>query len=76
MTDTIINESVEDSGVDSDAAGAGVKALSGKTDAEIKKMMETFREQHAVQASNSPFDLDLYNDFSEILSTEGLGTVN
>jgi hypothetical protein len=44
VTENIISESVEDIGIDSDGTGEGVKAFSGKTNDEIKKMMEAFRE--------------------------------
>jgi hypothetical protein len=76
VTDNIISESVEDSGIDSDGTGVAVKAFSGKTNDEIKKMMEAFREQNATPNPDSPYDMELFNDFSDVLSTERLGSVN
>jgi hypothetical protein len=76
VTENIISEAVVGGDMDNDGADTGVKVLSGKTDAEIKKMMKTFREREFKQDAGGPFDMELLNDFSEVLSTERLESVN
>ena len=63
-----ISESVEDSDIDSDGTGEGVKALSGKTNDEIKKIMESFREKQVVDEQDQEAGKQLYLDFSNVLS--------
>ena len=76
MTDNIISESVEDSGIDSDGTGVTVKAFSGKTNDEIKKMMEAFRENQVSDGHDDEDGSQLYLDFSEMLSLEGSSAIN
>ena len=76
VTENIISESVEDSGIDSDDNLAAVKAFSGKTNDEIKKMMETFRENHEKRDLEGSIGEQLFNEFNNILSIEGVGAVN
>jgi hypothetical protein len=76
VTDNIISESVEDSGIDSDGTGAAVKAFSGKTNDEIKKMMKAFRENQVSDEHDQEDGSQLYLDFNEILSIEGSSAIN
>ena len=74
VTENIISESVQ--GCDSDGNQAAVKALSGKTNDDIKKMMESFRENHEKRDLDSSIDNQLFNEFNGILSTEGSSAIN
>ena len=76
VTDNIISESVEDSGIDSDGTGVAVKAFSGKTNDEIKKMMKVFRENQVSDEHDQEDGSQLYLDFNEILSIEGSSAIN
>jgi len=73
-TDNIISESVEDS--DNDNNRAPVKALSEKTNDEIKKIKEAFRENQVSDEHDQEDGSQLYLDFSEILSIEGSSAIN
>ena len=74
MTDNIISESVER--CNNDDNQAPVKAFSGKTNDEIKKMMEAFRENQVVDEHDYEDGSQLYLDFSEMLSIEDSSAVN
>lgn len=66
LTGQAFNGSVEDSDIDSD--GAGVKVLSEKTNDEIKKIMETFRENQVVDEHGQEVGKQLFLDFDNVLS--------
>ena len=74
MTENIISESVER--CDSDANQAAVKALSEKTNDDIKKMMESFRENQVSDEHDHEVGSQMYYDFSEMLSIEGSSAMN
>jgi hypothetical protein len=74
VTENIISEQVER--CDSDDNQAGVKAFSGKTNDEIKKMMEAFRENQSTGDSEGPIGDQLFQEFGDILSVEGIGAIN
>ena len=63
VTDNIISESVEESGIESDGTVVAVKAFSGKTDAEIKKMMKSFRENQVSDGHDDEDGSQLYFGF-------------
>jgi exonuclease I len=75
-TDNIVSESVEDSGIDSDGTVEAVKVLSEKTKVDIKKIMESFRENQVSDEHDQEDESQLYLDFSEILSIEGSSAIN
>ena len=52
------------------------KVLSGKTNDEIKKMMEAFRENKVSDEHDQEDGSQLYLDFNEILSLEGSSAIN
>ena len=74
MTENIISAPVER--CDSDENQEGVKALSGKTNDDIKKMMETFRENQVIDEHDNEVGSQMYYDFSEMLSIEGSSAMN
>jgi hypothetical protein len=74
VTDNIISESVER--CDSDEKQAPVKVFSGKTNDDIKKMMESFRENQIIDEHDHEDGSQMYYDFSEMLSIEGSSAVN
>ena len=64
---------------DEDAPGkrtTAVKVLSGKSNDDIKKMLEIFRENQSVRDVDDSIGDQLFNKFSDILSTERSGAVN
>ena len=64
---------------DEDAPGkrtTAVKVLSGKSNDDIKKMLETFRENQSVRDVDDSIGDHLFNEFSDILSIERSGAVN
>jgi hypothetical protein len=74
VTENIISESADR--CDNDENRAGVKALSGKTNDEIKKMMKAFRENQVSDEHDQENGNQLYLDFSETLSIEGSSAIN
>ena len=78
VTENIISESVEkcDSGDIQENDEVGVKVLSEKTNDDIKKMMETFRENQSTRDVDNSIGDQLFHEFNDILSTEGGSAVN
>jgi hypothetical protein len=78
MIENLSSEAVEsfDAGDSKGTDGNGVKALSGKTNDEIKKMLEKFRETQSAGGSEDLVGDQLFQEFSNILSTEGIGAIN
>jgi hypothetical protein len=74
VTENIISGSAER--CDSDDNQAGVKLLSEKTNDEIKKMMKAFRENQSAGDSEGPIGDQLFQEFGDILSVEGIGAIN
>ena len=74
VTENIISAPVQR--CDNDDNQAGVKALSGKTNDDIKKMMESFREKQKMSEHDQAVGNQMYCDFSEMLSIEGSSTIN
>ncbi|MDB4304104.1 hypothetical protein N9934_04885 [Desulfosarcina sp.] len=74
VTENIISESVQR--CDNDDNQAGVKVLSGKTNDDIKKMMESFRENQVSDEHDHEVGNQMYCDFSEMLSIEGGSALN
>jgi len=74
VTENIISESVQrcDTG---DNRGA-VKALSEKTNDDIKKMMESFRNSQVIGEHDHEVGSQMYCDFAEMLSIEGSSAIN
>jgi hypothetical protein len=64
---------------DEDAPGkrtTAVKVLSEKTNEDINKILETFRENQSTRVVDHSISDHLFNEFSNILSTERSGAVN
>ena len=61
---------------DADLIDEGVKVISGKTNNDIKKMMKTFRENQEKCEPDESTVMELYESFSDILSTENVGAVH
>lgn len=64
---------------DVDAHGNGttaVKVLSGKSNDEIKKMLETFRENQKEYNPDDPEVINLYNEFKELMIPDRHRLVN
>jgi len=57
-------------------ADVAVKVLSEKTNDDIKKMMKTFRENQEKCEPDESTVMELYESFSDILSTENLGAAH
>ena len=74
VTENIISESADR--CDSDANQAAVKVLSEKTNDDIKKMMEAFRENQSAGDTEGPIGDQLFHEFGDILSVEGIGAIN
>ena len=74
VNENIISESVER--CDSDDNQAAVKVLSGKSHDDVLKMVETFRENQSTRDVDYSIGDQLFNEFSDILSTEGSSAVN
>ena len=53
-----------------------VKLLSEKTNDDIKKMMETFRKNQSTRDVDDSIGDQLFHEFNDILSTEGVSAVN
>jgi len=53
-----------------------VKVLNGKSNDDIKKMLETFRENQSVRNVDDSIGDHLFNEFTDILSTERSDAVN
>ena len=53
-----------------------VKLLSGKTNDDIKKMMQSFRENQVSDEHDHEVGSQMYHDFSEMLSIEGGSAIN
>ena len=53
-----------------------VKLLSEKTNDDIKKMMETFRKNQSTRDVDNSIGDQLFHEFNDILSTEGVSAVN
>ena len=69
------NVAIDDGDKHEDGAPA-VKLLSEKSHDDIKKMMETFRKNQSTTDADDPIGDQLFHEFSEILSTEGVSAVN
>ena len=78
VTENIISVPVEkcDSGDIQENDEVGVKVLSEKTNDDIKKMMETFRENQSTRDVDNSIGDQLFHEFNDILSTEGVSAVN
>ena len=78
VTDNIISESAERCD-DDDSKGTdenAVKLLSGKTNDDIKKMMQSFRENQVIDEHDHEVGSKMYCDFAEMLSIEGSSAIN
>jgi hypothetical protein len=78
VTENIISVPVEkcDSGDNQENDKVGVKVLSEKTNDDIKKMMETFRENKSTRDVDNSIGDQLFHEFNNILSTKGVSAVN
>ena len=78
VTENIISAPVEkcDSGDIQENDEVGVKVLSGKSNDEIEKMLETFREKQSTRDADDSIGDQMFHEFSEILSTERVGVVH
>ena len=78
VTENIISVPVEkcDSGDIQENDEVGVKVLSEKTNDDIKKMMETFRENQSTRDVDNSIGDQLFHEFNDILSTENVNAVN
>ena len=78
VTENIISVPVEkcDSSDIQENDEVGVKVLSEKTNDDIKKMMETFRENQSTRDVDNSIGDQLFHEFNDILSTEGVSAVN
>jgi hypothetical protein len=74
VTENIISESVQR--CDSDDNQTPVKVLSEKTNVDIKKMMEAFRENQVSDEHDYAAGSQMYCDFAEMLSIEGGSAIN
>ena len=54
----------------------GVKVLSEKTDVDVKKILESIRENQVVDEHDHEDGNQMYFDFSEMLSIEGSSAIN
>ena len=54
----------------------GVKVLSEKSNSEVLKMVEDFRNSEQAKGSIGLEDVNLSKEFSEIMSPGGYGMVN
>ena len=78
VTENIINLAVEkcEAGDNQENDEVGVKVLREKTNDDIKKMMETFRENQSTRDVDNSIGDQLFHEFSEILSTERVDVVH
>jgi hypothetical protein len=80
MTENYIINAIENCDADdSDASADGttaVKVLSGKSNDEIKKMLETIRETQSTGDTEDLVGDQLFQEFGDILSSEGIGAIN
>ena len=53
-----------------------VKLFNEKTNDDIKKMMETFRENQSTRDVDDSIGEQLFNEFNGIFSTEGSSAIN
>ncbi|MGV7222839.1 MAG: winged helix-turn-helix domain-containing protein [Nitrospinales bacterium] len=72
---TTENVSIDDGNKHEEGTTA-VKVLSEKTNDDIKKMMETFRENQVSDEHNHEIGSQMYYDFSEMLSMDGSSSIN
>ena len=54
----------------------GVKVLSGKSHSEVLKMVDDFRRSEQAKGLNGAANINLSNEFAEILSMDHSGMVN
>ena len=74
VTENIISETVER--CHSNNNQAPVKVLSGKTNDEIKKMLDSLRDSQSTGNAENIVGDQLFQEFNEILSSEGVGAIN
>ena len=80
-TENVISDAVENCdasnvGDASENETTAVKALSGKTNDEIKKMLESLRDNQSTGDAEDVIGDQLFQEFNDILSTERIGAIN
>ena len=79
MTENVISEAVAGNcefGDSKVSGGNGVKALSGKSDEEIEKMLESSPGNQSTGDAEDFAGDRLFREFNEILSSEGIGAIS